>query len=87
MKKFQRMCHLSSREAERMNELLVRIRFLLPLLPRAEHNVAQSLLDRPELIRDLTLAQLADEIHSNDATIVRFCKRLGYRGYTETKTA
>lgn len=32
-----------------MNELMVKLRFLIPTLPRAEKAVAQALLEKPEL--------------------------------------
>ena len=42
-----------------MNELLVKIRFLIPSLPRAEKAFAQALLENPEAITQLTLAAIA----------------------------
>ncbi|MFQ9703690.1 MAG: MurR/RpiR family transcriptional regulator [Enterocloster clostridioformis] len=68
-----------------MNELLVKIRFLIPSLPRAEKAFAQALLENPEAITHLTLADIARESNSSDASIIRFCKRLGYHGYSDLK--
>lgn len=70
-----------------MNDLLVRIRFLLPSLPRAEKTIAQALLENPEAITHLTLANIARESGSSEASIIRFCKRMGYDGYTAMKQA
>ncbi len=70
-----------------MNEILVRIRFLLPSLPRAEKLVAQALIENPEAVLRFTLADLARETGSSDASIIRFCRRMGYNGYTELKQA
>lgn len=70
-----------------MNEIMVRIRFQLPSLPRAEKVVAEALLENPEAIANFTLSGLAHETGSSDASIVRFCKRMGYSGYTEFKQA
>lgn len=70
-----------------MHELLVRIRFLLPSLPRAEKAFAQALMENPEAITLLTLAQIARESGSSEASIIRFCKRMGYDGYTSLKNA
>lgn len=70
-----------------MNELFVRIRFLLPSLPRAEKAIAEALLEHPEAITDMTLAQLSEESSTSEASIVRFSKRLGFSGYTEMKNA
>ena len=68
-----------------MNDLFVRIRFLIPTLPRAEKAIAEALLDNPEAITVMTLAELAKESGSSEASIIRFCRRLGFRGYTEMK--
>ena len=63
-----------------MNDLFVRIRFLLPSLPRAEKAIASALLENPEAITHLTLAEIARESGSSEASIIRFCKRMGYEG-------
>ena len=70
-----------------MKDLMVRIRFQLPSLPRAEKAVAEALLENPEAITGLTLAGLAHETGSSDASIIRFCRRMGFGGYTEFKNA
>ena len=70
-----------------MKGLLMRIRFQRPSLPRAERVVAEALLENPEAISGLTLAQLAKETGSSDASIIRFCRRMGFKGYTDFKTA
>ncbi|SCP98622.1 MurR/RpiR family transcriptional regulator [Anaerobium acetethylicum] len=68
-----------------MNDLFVRIRFLLPSLPRAEKAIAEALLENPEAITHLTLAEIARESGSSEASIIRFCKRMGYSGYSSLK--
>ena len=68
-----------------MNDLFVRIRFLLPSLPRAEKAIASALLENPEAITHLTLAEIARESGSSEASIIRFCKRMGYDGYSSMK--
>lgn len=70
-----------------MNEILVRLKFLIPNLPRAEKAVAQALLENPDLICCMTLAELSRETLSSDATIIRFCRKMGFSGYTEMKLA
>lgn len=68
-----------------MNDLFVRIRFLLPSLPRAEKAIASALLENPEAITHLTRAEIARESGSSEASIIRFCKRMGYDGYSSMK--
>lgn len=70
-----------------MNEIIVRLRFLIPTLPRAERAVAQALLEKPEIICFMTLAELARETESSDASIIRFCRKMGYAGFTDMKQA
>lgn len=70
-----------------MNEIIVRLRFLIPTLPRAERAVAEALLEKPELICFMTLAELARETDSSDASIIRFCRKMGYSGFTDMKQA
>lgn len=70
-----------------MNELLVKIRFLIPSLPRAEKAFAQALLENPDAITHLTLAEIAAESGSSEASVIRFCKRLNFHGYTDLKEA
>ena len=70
-----------------MNELLVKINFLIPMLPRAEKAFAQALMEHPEAVSTMTLAEIARETGTSDASIIRFCKRLGFHGYSELKQA
>lgn len=70
-----------------MNNLLVYIQFLLPALPRAERTFAESLLENPYAITTMTLAEISSESNCSEASIIRFCKRLGYSGYSQTKEA
>ena len=63
---------------------LFSIRFLLPSLPRAKA-LASALLENPEAITHLTLAEIARESGSSEASIIRFCKRMGYDGYSSMK--
>lgn len=70
-----------------MNEIIVRLRFLIPTLPRAERAVAKALLDKPEIICFMTLAELAQETESSDASIIRFSRKMGYSGFTDMKQA
>lgn len=65
-----------------MNEILVKIRFLLPSLPRAEKAIAEALVEHPEAVTYMTLAEIAKESGSSEASVIRFCKRMGYSGYT-----
>ncbi|WP_297277356.1 MurR/RpiR family transcriptional regulator [uncultured Brachyspira sp.] len=67
------------------NDIFVKINFILPTLPKAEKLIAKYLLDNYENIRNMNLLTLAQEIGSSDTSIIRFCKRLGYDGFSSFK--
>lgn len=60
----------------------MKMRFLLPTLPRAEKAIAGALVEHPDAITYMTLAEIAKESGSSEASVIRFCKRMGYSGYT-----
>ncbi len=68
-----------------MSEFLVKINFLIPTLPRAEKTFAQAIVENPEALTAMSLAEAARETGSSDASIIRFCKRLGLHGYADLK--
>lgn len=70
-----------------MHEILEKIARLIPSLPRAERRIAEALAENPEAIERMTLAQISKESGTSEASIVRFCRRLGYDGYTTLKEA
>ena len=60
-----------------MHELLEKITRLLPSLPRAEKTIADALLEDPEAIERMTLAMISRESGASEASIIRFCRRMG----------
>lgn len=68
-----------------MHELLEKITKMLPSLPRAEKTIATALLENPEAIERMTLAEISRESGTSEASIIRFCRRMGYDGYTAIK--
>ena len=50
-------------------------------LPMAERKIADFILEHPTEINDKNVSQLAKLGNVSDATVVRFCKHLGYRGF------
>ena len=68
-----------------MNELLIKIQLLLSSLPKSEKIIAEALLENPEAIEYMTLAQLSRESGASEAAIVRFSHHLGFDGYTDMK--
>jgi RpiR family carbohydrate utilization transcriptional regulator len=64
---------------------LTRIDSVLDQLSQSEKKVADYILARPEEIIHLAIAELAERSGSSDSSIIRFCKRIGYKGYQDLK--
>jgi len=64
---------------------LLHIRGTYPALRPAEKRVAQVILSNPREAVHYSITQLAEKAEVSDATVVKFCKRLGYKGYQEFK--
>lgn len=43
------------------------------------------IINHPELVKDLTIRQLAEHCHVSPTTISRFCSKMGYQGFSEMK--
>jgi DNA-binding MurR/RpiR family transcriptional regulator len=56
-------------------------------LPRQQRRLAEAFLMGPELVAFSSLREVAERVHVNAATIVRFAQSLGYEGYGEVQTA
>lgn len=70
-----------------MKDILVKIRFLIPSLPRAEKAIAEALAEHPEAVTYMTLAEISKESGSSEASVIRFCKRMGFGGYSALQQA
>ena len=66
-----------------MNDLLVRIKFQLPSLPRAEKIVAEELLENPEAIIDMTQRS---EKHERTKRTTKFTTNISTKNYSHTTT-
>lgn len=53
----------------------------------AEKAFTQALVENPDAITHLTLAQIAVDSNRSEASVIRFCKRMGYHGYMDLKDA
>ena len=70
-----------------LEDLMMTVRMAIPSLPRAEKAVAESIIENPDAVAHLTLAQLARESRSSDATVVRFAHSIGFASFTAMKEA
>ena len=64
---------------------LTRIRAKLPTLAAAEARVANWVMQQPEKIMNLSMAQVAQACGVSDTTVLRFCRNSGFHGYTDLK--
>lgn len=54
-------------------------------LTNQEQAVADYIVENPSQILSMTMADLSLASYTSDATIIRLCKKLGFRGYTDFK--
>ncbi len=66
---------------------LGRVRTELPTLPNALQRVAEQILDEPDGTARGTIVDLAQRAGTSTATVTRFCRVFGYRGYSELRVA
>lgn len=66
---------------------LLNIRSKMKSLTEAERKIANYVLENYMSILNFTVTELAEKANSSDATVVRFCRRVGYKGYQEFKIA
>ena len=65
----------------------VRIRALMPVLAPAEKRVAQRVLDAPAAAAASTITTLAHDSATSEATVVRFCRAVGFGGFRDLRLA
>ena len=70
-----------------MHEILEKISKIAPSLPRAQKTIAEALMENPEAIERMTLAEISRESGTSEASIIRFCRELGFSGYTALNEA
>ena len=59
---------------------LARIRSKYPTLAASEARVATWVLQQPEKIMRLSMAQVAQACQVSDTTVLRFCRNTGFQG-------
>jgi DNA-binding MurR/RpiR family transcriptional regulator len=67
--------------------VLVRIRAVLPSLRPAQRRVAEAVLRDPAGCAELPIGRLAQQCATSAATVMRFCRSAGFRGYPELRLA
>lgn len=67
--------------------ILLEIRGLLPSLSEQEQRVGAYVLAHPEQVITFSITELAEAAGASDATVFRFCRRVGTEGYQDFKIA
>ena len=68
-----------------MTDTAVRARGLLPSLSPAEQRVAQVIIDEAGAVSGLTITDLARRAGASEATVIRFCRAMGFAGYSQLR--
>lgn len=68
-----------------MESVLFVIRNFLPTLPAAEKKIAEYVLAEPKKVIHYNITELARRCLTSQAAVVRFCRRIGARGFPELK--
>lgn len=66
---------------------VVRIRALLPSLPPASRQVGEYVLAYPAEVAASTITELSHASGVSEASTLRFCRAIGFRGYPELRLA
>ena len=64
---------------------LARVRSMLPGLAPSEAQVANWVLRHANRVVYLSMARVAEECEVSDTTVLRFCRSVGFHGYTDLK--
>ncbi|CAK7257974.1 MULTISPECIES: MurR/RpiR family transcriptional regulator [unclassified Shinella] len=67
--------------------LIARIRSHAPTMTRALERVAAFVLADPQSVLFKSITELAEEAQSSEASVIRFCRELGYPGFQNFKLA
>lgn len=64
---------------------IVNIQSKMKVLTGSEKKVAEYVLKNYMRVLDFTVTELAEKAGVSDATVVRFCRSVGYKGYQDMK--
>ncbi|WP_442595844.1 MurR/RpiR family transcriptional regulator [Neobacillus sp. D3-1R] len=72
-------------QEELTQNCLPRIRSYYSRFSDKEKRIADYIISNPEKIIHSTISQVAEDLHIADATVFRFCKHIGFKGYQAMK--
>ncbi len=68
-----------------LSHVNLQIKSYLEMLKPAEKKVAKYILQNADDVIHFSITHLANEVGVSEATVVKFCQRIGYSGYQELK--
>ena len=54
-------------------------------LTKTEKKIAHAILSQPDMLSQCSLSEVASQLDVGEATFIRFCRTLGFKGYTDFK--
>ncbi|GAA6427265.1 MurR/RpiR family transcriptional regulator [Dielma fastidiosa] len=63
--------------------IIEKMELSVPNLTKSEHQVYECITKNPESVEKYTILQLARHFNISKSSIMRFCQKLGYSGYSE----
>lgn len=77
----------TEKEVGIFRESTKRIADIYPSLRKSEKRVADYILQSPQIALHLSITELAQNLHLSEASVSRFCRTIGYDGYSDFKMA
>lgn len=68
-----------------MDNGLDRVRYGMEMLKPSEKRVAEYILKNPKNILHMPIAELSEKTNTSEASIIRMCKSLNYKGFRDLK--
>ncbi len=67
------------------SNVLNRIQSVLQELPESEQKIGEFILEKPELVINMSSKELASAVHTSTASISRFCKSIAVNNFSDLK--
>ncbi|HHW58471.1 MAG TPA: MurR/RpiR family transcriptional regulator [Clostridia bacterium] len=68
-----------------MNDILTAIREAHPTFKPSEAKIAKYVLENAHLVSELSINELANACDTSEASVIRFCRTIGLKGFQELK--
>lgn len=83
--RFVKDCSITQNAAHIMNDIISTIRNSMDHLKKAEKRVAACVIREPGEVIKYTITELAEKAETSEPTVVRFCRKMGLKGYMELR--